>query len=417
MNKCFFLGFLLVLLVNPLDSQSFIQELIPNFETEKEDYYYTDEIILSYEAGSTDFIGVSCFHYESDLIRISYRIQLADKWSAWQDFSEMHEYIGDTRRAYEAKPITSSFYKIQFKSSHPLNSNYKFRFFYSSKNNAIQSQSSRSLNCSQPDFCDRICWCPSCPVDSTPQLTDPTHIIVHHSAGFNESNNFASVVEYYWDLHVNTNGWDDIGYNWLIDPNGVIYQGRLDNYQGAHFSCINENTIGICMIGDYTSSVPSQEAINALVDLVGFEATEHQIDVLDESYHETGDFIIHNVSGHRDGNDSQNGCSSTVCPGDSFYPMLGDVRTMVSELDCYQDAISDTDELTSKEIKIYPSPFINTLFIESEKTITPTLKLINSLGQIQLQLKANTSNDTSALSPGLYFVLQEGKILNRIIKL
>ena len=53
-----------------------------------------------------------------------------------------------------------------------------------------------------------------------------THLWVHHSAGQTNSRDFAAVVRAYFTYHTQTHGWADIGYNWLVDPRGTLYQGR-----------------------------------------------------------------------------------------------------------------------------------------------------------------------------------------------
>jgi len=416
MSKFLFSGVIFLFLSLQLISQSYAIDLNPVFLKQQQEYI-TSPIELEKPLEDPVFIGLSCYHTASISPHLSYRVFSEDIWSTWEDFHALHEYVAYPRHAYEAKAILDPIDKIQFKSLTPIQDELTYRLFYAGTDRQQMAMSTtRNLDCVQPEFCDRSCWCPTCPIDVTPQITDPTHIIVHHSAGFNESNDFASVVEYYWDLHVNTNGWDDIGYNWLIDANGVIYQGRPDNFQGAHFSCINENTVGICVIGDFTNTTPTDEAIESLTQLIGFEASDHQIDVLDASYHETGDFITENISGHRDAGASANSCSSTVCPGDSFYPLLGELREAVSALECYQDAISNVLEISALEYKVYPSPFRNMLYINSVSNPTENLELISSAGIVTMKLKINQVNNTSQVEPGIYFIRQGSDYIGKTIK-
>nr|MCU0347845.1 N-acetylmuramoyl-L-alanine amidase [Saprospiraceae bacterium] len=147
---------------------------------------------------------------------------------------------------------------------------------------AIQNPQS-VCSCPQPPFQGRLDWCPdgSCPTDPTPDFVpDPTHVIIHHSAGTNVSSDWAAVVRSFWDFHVNVNGWDDIGYNWLVDPNGVLYEGRGDGRLGAHFCAQNGNTTGICVIGDFTSIQPQAAAMNTLADFLAWETCDENIDPL-----------------------------------------------------------------------------------------------------------------------------------------
>lgn len=186
----------------------------------------------------------------------------------------------------------------------------------------------------RPAFVSRTEWgCPwgqtSGPNTLTP--TTPTHLIVHHS--FSPGNNvtdWVAAVRGIWSYHVMSNGWSDIGYNWLIDPNGNIYEGRAwvgsdDNTQGAHFCGFNRNTMGICMLGDFTSITPTDAALKSLVRILAYRASTNNIDVRSTSLHTNSMRTLNNISGHRDG-------CSTECPGESLYPLLPSLRNRVYAL-------------------------------------------------------------------------------------
>lgn len=178
--------------------------------------------------------------------------------------------------------------------------------------------------CPQPDYLDRLGWCPdgTCPEDATPAFTTVTHLIVHHSAGANTSSDWAATVRSIYDFHVFTNGWDDIGYNWLIDPNGVVYQGRGDNVRGAHFCGYNAGTMGVCMMGDYTNIVPTDQAVGSLQSLLAWKSCDVDIEPNGDAFHASSGLDLMHISGHRDG-------CATACPGNSFYPTLPLVREAV----------------------------------------------------------------------------------------
>ena len=379
----------------------------------------TNVIPFDGEDRDLEFITLSCYHFDKLDLPVFFRLLRSGTWSNWIQMDQQHEFVESSRTAYRAKPIMKTFTAIQFKSTEDLV--LTVRFFLADKASismpiVTAPILNRSLSCDLPTVCERDCWCPTCPIDSTPQLTEPTHLIVHHSAGNNESENFAMVVESIWDIHVNTNGWDDIGYNWLVDPNGVLYQGRLDNYQGAHFSCINENTVGVCVIGDYSNVAPSEAALSTLTNVLAFEATDHGIDVLAESYHLTGDFVLANVAGHRDSNGSINACSGTECPGESFYFLLPDLRFGISELPCYIDVISATEAELELKISVYPNPFKDQLFIELGDLNIGKLELLNVQGKSFGFVQVDEVNDLSGLAPGVYFLLREGVEVARVIK-
>lgn len=146
-----------------------------------------------------------------------------------------------------------------------------------------------------------------------------THLIVHHSAGTNLANDWSAVVRAIWDFHTVTRGWDDIGYNWLVDPDGVIYEGRGENLIGAHFCGANTNTEGICVLGDFTIVPPKLEAVSGLVRWLAWKSCAADLYPIDREFHAPSGKNLLQVSGHRDG-------CATSCPGDAFYPLLDEVR-------------------------------------------------------------------------------------------
>jgi hypothetical protein len=208
----------------------------------------------------------------------------------------------------------------------------------------VQSRTPTYCPCPLGDYQQRDDWCPdgTCPVDATPAPTSVTHLIVHHSAGTNQANDWAAVVRSIWDFHVNVRGWDDIGYNWLIDPNGELYQGRGDNVRGAHFCGTNTGTVGVCVLGDFTTSVPTDEAKDVLARLLAWKSCDVDAGPLGTSFHASSGLQLMHISGHRDG-------CSTACPGDAFYPQLPDIRQAVADRIANQcAAIAPPDNLTAE---------------------------------------------------------------------
>ena len=182
----------------------------------------------------------------------------------------------------------------------------------------------------KPTVVSRNAW--GCPTGQnspgwTPQYTAVTHLIVHHSAGANISSDWAGVVRAIWQDHTYDNGWGDIGYNYLIDPNGIIYEGRAggDNVIGAHFCSKNGGTFGVCLLGNFQTVTPTQAALSSLKNLLAWKAEQRGIHPLGTSLHANSGLTLYNISGH------QNGCS-TVCPGNNLYALLPSIRTDVNNL-------------------------------------------------------------------------------------
>lgn len=196
-----------------------------------------------------------------------------------------------------------------------------------------ENEAARACSCAQPASVARSSWGSSFGLTansscSSPSYTTVTHLIVHHAAGTNTSSNWASVVASYWDYHVNSNKWCDIGYNWLIDPNGVLYVGRGggNNVVGAHMCGYNAHTMGVCMLGNYDTATPSTAAMNKLTELLAWKSCNANINPLGSGSINSYPGTMNNISGHKDG------CSPgyTSCPGANLYSRIGSLRNAVN---------------------------------------------------------------------------------------
>lgn len=95
----------------------------------------------------------------------------------------------------------------------------------------------------------------------------PEHIIIHHTAVSREKNaaQFDAVNRYHQSL-----GWGNIGYHFLIEPNGKVCAGRRTDEVGAHCKeqSMNYHSIGICLTGNFDIEKPTPPQIFALRDLL-----------------------------------------------------------------------------------------------------------------------------------------------------
>lgn len=161
----------------------------------------------------------------------------------------------------------------------------------------------------------------------TRSFTSVEHVIVHHSAGSNSSTNYTQVVRDIYIYHTQSNGWSDIGYNYVVAQNGDLYAARdpgtglQDNVLGAHFCGKNSTTMGICLLGNYEEANPPAALWQTLQNLVTYKIQKESLDPLTSSSHALGD--IGHIAGHRDG-------CSTLCPGQSVYDRLASLRTSVA---------------------------------------------------------------------------------------
>lgn len=131
-----------------------------------------------------------------------------------------------------------------------------------------------------------------------------THIIIHHSATDQGD------VEVFRDYHVNTLGWRDVGYHYVIPKSGEIQKGRKEEDTGAHCKQehMNYKSIGICVVGDFDNYFPDVRQFKSLVELAKEIMVRYNIPV-------------ENVKMHRDYADYKS-CPGMLFPFDLFIKEL-----------------------------------------------------------------------------------------------
>jgi hypothetical protein len=355
------------------------------------------------------FLGVS--GYSLDLQEFTVEIRFLEKgnWQEWQNMGSGHNSEESSRQTFVLDPIEDEIEAWQIRVNNTPFAQLKMRFFAApSQKKKLGINVSSEIStcaCPPPPKCDRSCWCPN--NDCTPptySTTTPTHIIVHHSAGFTNYNDYLWVVNYYWDLHVNTNGWSDIGYNWLVDPNGVVYEGRGSGNLGAHFSCLNGGTIGVCVIGNYMTNTVDPNALTSLKELALWEACQYNINLSDSSLHSTSNLVLNHLSAHRDANGAAVGCpKGTSCPGDLLYAIIDILALDMSNSACY---LSEKENSTTG-FSLFPNPTINELKLRSN-SYPWDIRIINIKGQKVATFQSSESEKNLSLgnlSPGIYQVI------------
>jgi hypothetical protein len=175
-----------------------------------------------------------------------------------------------------------------------------------------------------------------------PAYRNVTHMVVHHTADANSlsgsQQSWADRVRAIWSFHTFTRGWGDIGYNYLIDPNGIVYEGRAggDDAVGFHDTA-NHGSMGVVLIGTYTNVDPRAAAVNNLVDLLAWKAAQKGLDPLGQAYYHgcaNSQFcnpfnpggIVNTIAGHRHVTPNR-----TTCPGDRIVNQLPSIRQRVAE--------------------------------------------------------------------------------------
>lgn len=192
----------------------------------------------------------------------------------------------------------------------------------------------------RPSVISRAVWCQSadCTYSDDLVYSPATHLVVHHTVSSNSSPDWAATVRAIWSFHTYTKGWGDIGYNYLVDRNGIIYEGHYSedylnlDVAGTHASGANVGSMGVALLGTFTEAndplpgiVPPDPMLDSLVALLSWKAEQRHIDVYDAS--DTLPNVpwgLPHLMGHRDA------YGTTECPGDQAHRLLPAIRDRVA---------------------------------------------------------------------------------------
>jgi len=283
-----------------------------------------------------DVVGV---HWQgSGSVRIRTR-SVSGRWSRWIDAAPEAEDLPDsgTPEAHGShgwhlgNPIwAGASNAIQYRTSGRV---ARVRaFFVSSPVSKVPLR--RIALTSQPAVIPRAGWGAdeSVPIrrQGAVYATTLSAAIVHHTASTNSYTavQSAALMRGFQAYHVKSNGWADIGYNFLVDRYGQIFEGRYGgidrNVVGAHAQGFNTGSVGVALIGTFESTGISPAARAALVSLLAWRLDVAHVDPLSTSSFLSGGnprfasgmaVPLRAVSGHRD-------TGFTSCPGAILYGTL-----------------------------------------------------------------------------------------------
>ena len=201
----------------------------------------------------------------------------------------------------------------------------------------------RSLANPKPSIISRDIWCtdPLCdPVegDSGNSCVDRdelnyinvTNLVVHHTVSANDKTDWPATMRAIWKFHAFSRCWGDIGYNYLIDPSGNIYEGHRggDNVAGTHAADMNGASMGVALLGNFVATsggmTPPGPMLNSLVDILAWKADLENIDPYGATYVNDLNGGRPNLMGHRDV------FGTTECPGQLAHELLPDIRDRVA---------------------------------------------------------------------------------------
>jgi hypothetical protein len=165
---------------------------------------------------------------------------------------------------------------------------------------------------------------------------------VHHTVTANEygPQDSAAIVLGIAKFHRDTNGWNDIGYNFLVDQYGQVFEGRAGGIDqavvGAHAQGYNAQSTSVAQLGTFSAQPITPQAMSATAQLLGWKLSLHGVPtegtvVLTSGGGSLNRFpagtpvIVNRICGHRDGD-------ATSCPGDALYAQLPELRVRATAL-------------------------------------------------------------------------------------
>lgn len=182
----------------------------------------------------------------------------------------------------------------------------------------------------KPFVISRDVWCtdPACNYSEGLEYYSVTHLLLHHTVtSTGADGDSAAVVRAIWAFHTSGRGWRDIGYNYLVDPAGVIFEGHNggDDVVGIHAAGANTGSMGVAMIGDYRQIKPSNPMIESAVNLFSWKADQKSIDVFDASNTLPNiEWGLPHLMSHRDV------YGDTECPGNVAHALTPTIRNEIA---------------------------------------------------------------------------------------
>jgi len=178
----------------------------------------------------------------------------------------------------------------------------------------------------QPSICSRSCWGARAPGSLSTNST-LNRAVIHHTAGASDYNTSsqstsASIVRSIQNYHMDTQGWSDIGYHFLVDKLGNRFEGRSGSLttttrKGAHDG-VNTNSYGFNIMGYYHTpynQTPTSVSRNAMYDLIAWRMPNGFSAYGGSAYGASSSAGY--ICGHRV-------AKATACPGDLLYAYVTD---------------------------------------------------------------------------------------------
>jgi flagellar hook assembly protein FlgD len=276
--------------------------------------------------------------------RVEFRVhRIHGAWSAWSDADDdaSPDTASPERRApvgiHAGNPMwTGSSDRVQFR-THGRITSLRAYYLWS----RVSSEPLRRVQIADsPSIVTRAGWKADEKIRRGKTIYAPElrFAIVHHTAGSNSytPEQSAAIVRGIEIYHVKGNGWNDIGYNFLVDKYGQVFEGRYGglerNVVGAHSQGFNTGSVGVALIGNNSATAITPAQRQALVKLLSWRLDVAHIDPAgtvgvtsggNPKYRAGKQVVLRVISGHRDTYPSE-------CPGNAAYAQLGSIAAEVA---------------------------------------------------------------------------------------
>jgi hypothetical protein len=302
------------------------RDLFPQSGTYQSAVFPAEQSFNSVEVGwIADIPDGSGLHFE---VRTSVD---GDTWSEWFHLhTDSHSAMGEEGRVYAAPHLVGSSNYVQYRVELQQSSEGDSPVLHEVEIGCVDTSAPAGLMSTNQSLIDgwiisRAGWGANENYRFnggserwTPRYADVQKVIVHHTATQEGRADPAAVVRAVYYYHAITLGWGDIGYNYLVDWHGNVYEGRFGgkNVIGAHTYGYNTGSLGVAVIGNFVSAPISQAALDGIVRVI-----QRQTPNVDPAgagpFHDR--VLVPNIAGHKD-------YLSTECPGNQVQSRLPEIR-------------------------------------------------------------------------------------------
>jgi hypothetical protein len=288
-----------------------------------------------------NLLGLRWRGHAAPEVRLRVR-RASGEWSRWQKLEAHSDHNPDLRRG---EPVVSSSdplwvgsaEAVQYRISRRVKG---LRLHFVNVASELR-RGARAAQEPQPEIVSRRDWgAAKCRPREAPIYGTVKAVHVHHTVSLNDyaPEDGPAIVLSVCRYHRNSNGWNDIGYNALVDKYGVLYEGRAGGLDqavvGAQAQGFNSETAGIASIGDHTSVGATPETLSALASYIRWKLGVHGQPLFGPvtlrstggpatKYGAGARVTLERVIGHRD-------TGRTACPGAMLYAQLDELRSLVA---------------------------------------------------------------------------------------